>query len=149
MRNRLIEYGVFDLWFEEVQEPKFKSGDYIYILDTGNMYEIENCEVMEEELHWNTVGVDKGWQYRFSTYLNNIRHATAEEIEEYKQPLPYINGYKGKRDGEYIVYGCQRIYIEDFKRMYEACMYLNVTAITIAGYQVQKETLQEIHEKIN
>lgn len=145
-RKRLEEYGVFDLWFEE--EPEFKSGDYIYILNTGNMYEIEDCEVREEELHWNTVGVDREeYKYRFSTSLNNIRHATAEEIEEYKKQLPEINGFEGRLEGEYIVYGCQSIHVQDMRRLFEACMYANVSSITKAGQEIKIGTLQEIYKK--
>lgn len=148
MRKRLEEYGVFDLWFEE--EPEFKSGDYIYILDTGNMYEIQDCEVIEEELHWNTVGEDRGWKYRFSTYLSNIRHATAEEIEEYnRSKLPVISGYRGELKYNYIIYGCKSIHIQDFRRMYEACLCMDlvVDSITIEGQEVPMETLHELYEK--
>lgn len=146
MRTKLEEFGVFELWFEE---EKYKSGDYIYILDTGNIYEIENCEEIENELHWNTVGEDRGYKYRFSTYIWNIRHATAEEIEKHKQQLPTINGFEGKLEGDFIVYGCQRIYVQDFINLYEACLYTNVTSITIAGQQIKIGTLQEIYEKIH
>lgn len=151
MRTRLEEYGVFDIWFEEVH-PEFKSGDYIYIIHTGNIYEIQDCEVIEDELHWNTVGMDRGYKYkyRFCTYLSNLRPATAEEIEEYNNRqfnLPSINGYKGRQDGEYIVYGCKSIHIQDFRKLYEACMYADVSSVIIEGHQIQMETLQEIYNK--
>lgn len=148
MRDSLKEYGVFELWFEEVQEPAFKSGDYIYVARTMNVYEIENCEVIGEELHWNIPEADRGeLEYRFSTYLSSIRHATAEEIEEYNRQLPLIRGYKGVQEGDYIVYGCQRVHVQDFRKLYEACLYTNVTSITIAGKKIQMETLQKIYEK--
>lgn len=148
MRKRLIEYGVFELWFEE--EPEFKSGDYIYTTNTKEVYEIEDCEVIGDELHWNTVGVDRmGWEYRFSTLLSNIRHATAEEIKEYKKQLPIIGGYKGKLEYGYIAYGCKSIHVQDFNKMYEALEKLDVNSITIAGHEVPMETLREIYEKIH
>lgn len=147
MRGRLEDYGVFELWFEEVK-PEFKAGDYIYIIDTGNMYEIQDCEVKGDELHWNKVGGCKGPRfYMYCTYLSNIRHATAEEIEEYNRQLPEINGFEGKLEGEYIVYGCQSIHIQDMRRLFEACMYANVTSIIIAGQEIKIGTLQEIYEK--
>lgn len=148
MRKRLEEYGVFDLWFEE--EPKFKPGDYIYVLHSKEIYQIEDCEVIGDELHWNTVGIDrKMYKYRFSTRLSNIRHATAEEIKEHTQQLPYIDSYKGRLEGDYIIYGCKRIHIQNFRRMYEAflCMDLVVDSITIEGHKIQIETLQEIYKK--
>jgi hypothetical protein len=146
MRDKLIEYGVFDLWFEEVQE--YKSGDYISVLYSSEVYEIEDCEVKRNKLHWNTVGVDRmGYEYRFSAPLGNIRHATAEEIEKYKQRLPLIDGFEGKQEGDFIVYGCQRIHIIDFRKLYVGCLHTNVTSITIAGHQVPMETLKEIYEK--
>lgn len=145
MRGKLEEYGVFDLWFEE---EKYKSGDYIYIIDTGNMYEIQDCEVKGDELHWNMVGGCRGpHHYSYCTYLSNIRHATAEEIEKHKQQLPEINGFEGRLEGEYIVYGCQSIYIHDFRDLFKACLYTNVSSITIAGQQIKMETLKEIYEK--
>lgn len=148
MRSKLEEYGVFDLWFEEVQEPFYKPGDYIYAIKTGNVYKIENCEIIEDELHWNSPGVSR-YEYAYSAYLFDLRLATAEEIKEHSRQLPYIDGYKGKQEGDYIVYGCKSIHIQDFRRLYEACLYtdLTVNSITIEGYQVQKKTLQEIYEK--
>lgn len=136
-------------WFEEVQEPKFKAGDYICAIKTGNVYEIEDCEIIEDELHWNVAGVSRH-EYAFSTYLHNIRHATPEEIEEYNRQLPYIDGYKGKQEGNHIVYGCKRIHIQDIRRLYEACTYsgLTVDSIVIEGHQIQMETIQEIYEKL-
>lgn len=148
MRKRLEEYGVFDLWFEEV--PKYKAGDYISVLHSREVYEIEECKVIGDKLHWNTVGVDRmGYGYRFSTPLENIRILTAEEIEEYKKQLPTINGYRGKRIFDYIVYGCKSIHIQDFRRMYKACLCMDlvVDSITIEGQEVPMETLQEIYEK--
>lgn len=146
IRERLKEYGVFDLWFEEV--PEYKAGDYISVLHSREVYEIENCEVKGDELHWNVVGVDRmGYEYRFSNPLDNIRIPTAEEIEEYKKQLPYINGYRGELKGDFIVYGCQKIYVQDFRILYEACLYTNVSSITIEGQEVPMETLHEIYEK--
>lgn len=146
IRERLKEYGVFDLWFEEV--PKYKAGDYISVLHSREVYEIEECKVIGDKLHWNTVGVDRmGYGYRFSTPLENIRILTAEEIEEYKKQLPTINGYKGKQERNYIIYGCKRIHIQDFKMLYETCLHAEVNSITIAGQEIPMETLQEIYEK--
>lgn len=148
MRDRLIEYGVFDLWFEEVK-PEFKSGDYIYITNVGEVFEIEDCKVIEDKLHWNTVGIDRGvWEYRFSTLLNNIRHATPEEIEEYNRRLPIIGGYRGELKWNYIIYGCKGVRKQDFIRLYEACRDLEVNSITIEGHKIQIETLQKIYEKV-
>lgn len=144
MRDKLIEYGVFELWFEE---EKFKSGDYIYITNTGNMYKIQDCEVIGDELYWNIVGGDRGpHHYSYCTYLNNIRHATPEEIEKHNQ-LPLINGFKGRLEGEYIVYGCKSIHVQDMRRLFEACMYANVPSIEIGGQQIKIDTLKEIYEK--
>lgn len=146
MRKRLEEYGVFDLWFEEV--PKYKAGDYISVLHSREVYEIEECKVIGDILHWNTVGVDRmGYEYRFSSPLDNIRIPTAEEIEEYKKQLPIINGYRGERIFNYIVYGCKSIHVQDFITLYETCIDLEVSSITIEGQEVSIETLNEIYEK--
>lgn len=148
MRSKLEDFGVFELWFEE--EPEFKSGDYIYVVDTGNIYEIEDCEIKGDELHWNMVGGCRGpHHYSYCTQLSNIRLATAEEIEKYNQRLPEINGYEGKLQYHYIIYGCKSIHIQDFRRLYEACLCMDlvVDSIKIEGHQVPMETLKEIYEK--
>lgn len=148
MRSRLEEYGVFDLWFEEVQEPLYKPGDYICAIRTGKVFKIENCEVIEDDLYWNEVGVSR-YEYAYSSCLFNLRHATAEEIKKYKQQLPCIDGHEGKQEGDYIIYGCKRIHIQDLRRLYQACLYtdLKINSITIEGHKIQMETLQEIIEK--
>lgn len=149
IRERLKEYGVFDLWFEEV--PKYKAGDYIVAVIEGKKDEarkVEKCEVRGDMLFWSEYG-DVGEGFAHTWELSKIRHATAEEIEEYNQQLPYIGGYRGKRIFDYIVYGCKSIHIQDFRRMYEACLCMDlvVDSITIEGQEVPMETLQEIYEK--
>lgn len=147
MRKRLEEYGVFDLWFEEV--PKYKAGDYIVAVIEGKKDEVrkvEKCEVRGDMLFWSEYG-DVGEGFAHAWELSKIRHATAEEIEEYKKQLPTINGYRGKRIFDYIIYGCKSIHIQDFIRLYETCTDLEVSSITIEGQEVSMETLQEIYEK--
>lgn len=149
IRERLKEYGVFDLWFEEV--PKYKAGDYIVAVGAGQKDEVrkvEKCEVADDRLIWSEYG-DIGEGFAHAWELSKIRHATAEEIEEYKKQLPFINGYRGKLKYNYIVYGCKSVHVQDFKIMYEAClcMDLEVNSITIEGQEIPMETLQEIYEK--
>lgn len=147
MRKRLEEYGVFDLWFEEV--PKYKAGDYIVAVIEGKKDEVrkvEKCEVRGDMLFWSEYG-DVGEGFAHAWELSKIRHATAEEIEEYKKQLPIINGYKGKRIFDYIVYGCKSIHVQDFIRLYETCTDLEVSSITIEGQEIKIETMQEIYEK--
>lgn len=147
MRDRLIEYGVFDLWFEE--EPEFKSGDYIVAVGGGKKDEarkIVECEVRGDKLFWNECE-DTREYFVHSWELSKVRHATAEEIKEHNQQLPFIGKYRGKREGGYIIYGCQKIHIEDFRDLYRACLDTNVSSITIAGQEVPMETLHEIYKK--
>lgn len=150
MRSRLEEFGVFDLWFEE--EPKFKSGDYIVAVGAGQkdqVRKIVNCEVRGDMFFWNEYGKTTDC-FAHTWELSKIRHATEVEIKEYNRPkLPTINGYRGKLKYNYIVYGCKSVHVQDFRRMYEAClcMDLEVDSITIEGHKIQMETLKEIHEK--
>jgi len=148
MRKKLEEYGVFDLWFEE--EPKYKAGDYIVAVGGGQgnqVRKIVNCEERGDMFFWNEYEKTEG-VFTHSWELSKIRHATAEEIEEYKQQLPYIGWYRGKRILDNIVYGCKSIHIQDFIRLYETCIDLGVSSITIEGQEIKIETMQEIYEKI-
>lgn len=147
IRERLKEYGVFDLWFEEV--PKYKAGDYIVAVGAGQRdkaRKIANCKVADDRLIWSEYG-DIGEGFAHAWKLSKIRHATAEEIEEYKKQLPFINGYRGKLKYNYIVYGCKSIHIQDFITLYETCIDLEVSSITIEGQEIKIETMQEIYEK--
>ena len=149
MRDKLEEYGVFDLWFEE--EPEYKSGDYIVAVGGGQSDEarkIVECEIRGEILFWNEYEGEEEREYFVHSWeLSKIRHATPEEIEKYKQQLPTINGYRGELKYNYIIYGCKSIHIHDFIRLYETCIDLGVNSITIEGHQIPMETLQEIYEK--
>lgn len=150
IRERLEEYGVFDLWFEE--EPIYKSGDYIVAVGAeqrDKARKILNCKVADDMLIWSEYG-DMGEGFPHSWELSKIRHATPEEIEEYNNPqLPYIGGYRGELKYNYIIYGCKSIHIQDFRRMYEACLCMDlvVDSITIEGQEVPMGTLHEIYEK--
>lgn len=146
MRDRLIEYGVFDLWFEEVK-PEFKSGDYIYITNVGEVFEIEDCKVIEDKLHWNTVGIDRGvWEYRFSTLLNNIRHATPEEIEEYNRRLPIIGGYEGEDNGDTLKYGCAEL----SKKWFTKTSNRSIKSMTLnSGVEINAEQIEKIRKYLD
>lgn len=147
MRMKLEEYGVFDLWFEEV--PKYKAGDYIVAVGSGQSNQVRKiveCEVRDDILFWNECIKARDY-FSHAWELSKIRHATAEEIEKYNRQLPYIGGYKGERIFDYIVYGCKSIHVQDFITLYETCIDLEVSSITIEGQEIKIETMQEIYEK--
>lgn len=115
------ELGVLDLWFEVVLE--FKVGDYV-------MY--EDCFGVIEDIDCNHYHLHLG-DRTFVT--KNIRHATPQEIEE-NTKLPRLDGYAGEIEGDYIVYGCQR--------MHKSVLDCDIDSITVKGIEIDNDMLNKI-----
>lgn len=101
-------------------EPEFKIGDLVVVLPEDEHYYNSEKGVQPllkyEENYPPPFGL--GFRDGSIKWYEKIRHATPEEIEEYKNPrLPDINGYSGvySHYDKVLIYGCARLPIEWFK----------------------------------
>lgn len=146
----LEEAGVLDLWFEPIyKEIEFKVGDICVNLGESGHYfkgEIGELEHFQNE-YFTFKGKPQGeGYYKHKRYL---RHATPEEIKEYRSlKLPKINGYEGKYDevGEKLLYGCATLSAEWFKHRYNR----GIKSMTLSsGVEINEEQIEQIRKFLN
>lgn len=100
----------------------FKSGDYIVaegsIGGLQKVRKLTSSRIQEDRLYWTEEGTtcEHNWN------LDKIRLATPEEIKAATIQLPKINGYSGKLEGDYIIYGnnCAKFHKDFFRMIYDA-----------------------------
>lgn len=119
--DALKEAGVLDLWFEPVyEEEKYKTDD-IVIAKCINTEYIGKYIDNEHLKDWVLLSFLKNTNKRGNggSFSKTLRKATKEEIEEYNRPkLPVINGYDGRIEGDYVIYGCARFDKDWFRNLY-------------------------------
>ena len=116
--NILNSLGLIDLWFEEVVET-FKVGDYV-VLTADSYYSGEVLKVTN--VSERGFGYYLDGRYCFEIGQDQFRHATEEEIKEYKvkKGLPKIGSYKPRINDPYISYGCIHIEKESLRQVLNA-----------------------------
>jgi hypothetical protein len=124
--DRVVKAGVLDLWFEPVyEEEKFKVGDWV-----TTTTEIANCyEKYKKGEVFQLTEIQCEYVYfspRQAVSKDRIRKATEEEIKKAQIiELPKINGYHGKIEGDFLVYGCAKFAIRNIKDLCEDILSFN------------------------
>jgi hypothetical protein len=127
--NRLQEAGVLDLWFEPVyEEEEFKVGDYITVVE--NNHTIAYNGIVGETYKIIKIVGEFFLFYDINNCINTnnvkVRKATEEEIKKAQSiELPKINGYHGKIEGDFLVYGCAKFAIRNIKDLCEDILSFN------------------------
>lgn len=147
----LKEAGVLDLWFEPVYEEQYKVGDYFVCNLKRNNYEgeldkIYKCtEIRDNLLYFDSCrAIEK----------ERCRKATQQEIDSIRN-LPEINNYKGKLEGDYVIYGCAKFHKDFFINILKASesnagLDRNVSFITLtSGVEIKLEQIKQIVDFIN
>lgn len=108
--HRLKEAGVLDLWFEKVYKEEFKVGDWISFSNATKTKTITS-KLKEWTAH-NYCILENGEK----PFKDIIRKSTPEEIKTAQIQLPTINGYTGKMEDDFIIYGsnCARFHKDFF-----------------------------------
>ncbi len=119
--------GVLDLWFEPVYDVEFKVGDFVVVkgydlVNDANGFTGRNVSKLEDVGINNATGMlnlesdfsikVKGRQYNIKT-SHIERHATIQEVAEYKESLlpklPKIGDYEGQELIDTLKWGCTQI----------------------------------------
>lgn len=161
--KKLKEAGVLDLWFEKVYAPEFKKDDYVTVVSIGT-YDYDSSSGDTRPVIGKTykiynvsttyVGLDTPGGI-IAIKSSDLRKATEDEVKKAQIQLPTINGYSGKMDGDFIIYGsnCARFHKDffiDLSSIYnlDGNRYLKSIKLS-SDVEISIEEIKQIVECIN
>jgi len=117
--KRLVNAGVFELWFEPIYEEEFKKGDWVTVLDTPNVEKYNSRAVghifpirkdgdyYTRFMEGNGSPIDPQNTYSVNYIITDVRKATPEEILKASIPDIEIREYKAEFTENTVKFGCQ------------------------------------------
>ncbi len=121
----LLPKEIVETW-EAKYEEQYKKGDYLITTeDDPGKYKPKKGEIfIVDRIEGDFIYFDESNHVKYekgAVRKTRCRKATEEETEFLKIKLPKINGYEGKLEGDYIIYGinCAKFHKEFFLTLYK------------------------------
>lgn len=132
------------------KEPKFKIGDYIVAVGSTEEHKVRKITAFKIEgdmFRWEEMGCPSKGEFPHAWNLSDVRHATAEEIEEYNHPkLPVINGYTGEDKGDTLKYGCAEL----SKKWFTKTANRSIKSMVLSsGVEINAEQIEKIRKYLD
>ena len=130
LNKKPISFSELIQFLDQYQpEPEFKVGDFVYF---DGKHHQAGPYLLKEKISDGQFKDSNNETRDIKKSKGAYRHATPEEIKKWKEEneikLPEINGFKGKANKEFIVYGdnCAKLKISWFKNIGDVSSFLNI-----------------------